>query len=295
MISIQDAGREILGNTPRNFYVFTGSEYGIKESYLNKLEQFYSRRIVADSASDLLRSFHIKKLVPEPNSLYVVRYDDEFISSLDEKTSNYVATAKIPGTVVCIYESPKHAKKVEKYLAGYTVCIDTIDSRFISKYLHSEFPKLPDFVLDFISKHAQNYGHARNVASSLRMLDRDIVADLTDKELRLLCSYSEKNDSIVSAITRRDLHYLLTTAYEQEDPSNVVYSFLSASLDIEKTLSGPNRGNYKTWTLEDAYNLFVHSYNIMKKIRTLSCDPKNCVVYLVSLLAFVRVPQCAEG
>ena len=241
---------------------------------------------------------HIKRLVLESPSLYVVRYDEDFVSKLDEKTSSYVKSAKIPGTIVCLYENNKHCKKVEKFLSDYTVCIDKVDKRFILKYLHSEFKRLPDDVLEFVSGHSRNYGHARNVATCISYLDRDSISSLSKLELSKMCSFSEESDSIVNEIIRKDINYLLCNVCNGDVEDSYIYAFLSASLELEKVLSTPSSLNYKNysrfWTIEDSYNLFVHSYDMIKKIRSLSCSPTNCLIYLISLLSFRRIPQFSE-
>ena len=38
MLSIQDLGLSILGDSPKNFYILGGIEYGIKDKYIEILE-----------------------------------------------------------------------------------------------------------------------------------------------------------------------------------------------------------------------------------------------------------------
>ena len=105
MLTIQEVGTEIMQGNPRNFYVMTGSEYGIKRMYIQYLINHYKNYKEADSVESVLTTMSTKHFVPLQPTVYVVRYDDAFITSLNDKTSARIQSIKIIGTIVCLYES----------------------------------------------------------------------------------------------------------------------------------------------------------------------------------------------
>ena len=176
MRSIQEVGSEILNNIPDKFYAFTGSEYGIKRKYIEILSNFYKGSVIeADSVVDILNMMSTKRIIPLVPSLYVVRYDDSFISYLDSNTSNKIKRCNIIGTVVCLYETSKDENRLEKYIPDYTVSISSVSSRFVFKYLKSDFPSIPDRLVEFSAKYCDNYSHAYNVCKSMSYGD---ISDL---------------------------------------------------------------------------------------------------------------------
>ena len=104
-----------------------------------------------------------KHIIPIQPKLYVIRYDDNFISSLDAQSEYTIKNLNIIGTVVCIYEDDKHQSKLDKYLSNYTVQIPSVDIRFMTKYLHDDFPKLSDNVIDIVCNITSNYNIAYNM------------------------------------------------------------------------------------------------------------------------------------
>ena len=47
----------------------------------------------------------------------------------------------------------------------------------------------------------------------------------------------------------------------------------------------------KFWTLEDVYNMFMITYDELKKSRTISTDKYSSAVYLISLLQLQKIPS----
>ena len=103
MATIQEVGLQILQGTPGQFYVFCGTEYGVKLRYIDILTKHYNGNCVnASSVNEVLNLMRKKRLIPLDPTVYVVRYDDEFLSSLSDKTGDEIAHTNIAGTLVCI-------------------------------------------------------------------------------------------------------------------------------------------------------------------------------------------------
>lgn len=110
MLSIQQLGLEILNHTPRKFYVFGGSEYGIKARYIDELAKYYGQKIECNTVSEIIATSKIKQIIPLGPALYVVRYDEEFGSNISADLAKQINNLNISGTVVCLYETKYFSK-----------------------------------------------------------------------------------------------------------------------------------------------------------------------------------------
>lgn len=298
MITIQELGVEVLSNNPRSFYAWVGSEYGIKERYLSVLRAHYGDMKTVDSVSDVLRMMQTKRLIPLDPCLYVVRYDDSFLSSLNDRTEHDILRTKICGTIVCIYESDKAANKLLKYLPKCTASIESVDPKFIQRYLKSEFPKVCDQFLQFAASNAVNYSHARNMTRCAAMLDQAKVVDLSQEEMSSLfalsSSFSEAAFSL--AFMRKDFSALYAHAQKYTGSvDDLIYMMLRTLIDLEKNkVRKPSDSTLAAlvsrWTLEDIYNMFNHGYEALKCIRSVSVDPEMILIYLFGLIQFTKIP-----
>lgn len=302
MITIQQAGKEILTGSPRSFYIWAGQESGIKAKYLDMLKQHYSQTVECDTVSEVFNLMTTKHIIPLSPTLYVVRYDETFLSSLSASTQDNIKRMKIVGTIVCIYESDKHSAKLEKYLPDYTVHIDPVDPRFVAKYLKDEFNKLPDTFIQFVASNAINYSNARNIARCASYLDRAVLENAPKADISALFSVckSLSDKELQMHIASRNSTYLLTHIDDYTDSSdNVLYAILRTMIEMEKALStsygSSDFRNYnKYWTMEDVYNMFMITYHMLTRSRSVSCDVEEIVVFVVSLLAFAKIPTLEE-
>ena len=300
MLSIQDVGTEILENRPRHFYVMLGKEYGIKLKYIQMIAEHYSSDTVdSPSVSDLLRFMSTRHLIPPEPKVYVVRYDEEFLSSLDEKSSVSIQSTKIIGTIVCIYESDRSVQKFDKYLPNYTVSIDNVSDRFMKLYLHKDFPNLPDKLIDTAVRISSDYNNAQNICRCMSCVNVDILYKLDDKQLNSLFGYqiSSGDNSVKLAIASRNFSYA-NSIYDNYTGTDdeFIYTVLSTMVELEKVLTNKFvesdiRKYSKLWTLEDIYNMFMNSYEELKKLRSYSQASSESIIYLMSLLQFKKIPQ----
>ena len=300
MRSIQEVGLEILNNNPAHIYFFCGSEIGIKEKYIDKIKEFYNGSYVeVDKLSDILKMMKTKHIIPLQPKLYIVRYDEDFISSLNEKTRSEIANTKIIGTIVCIYELAKHSTKLDKYLGQYTVSIDTVDPKFVSVYLHQDFPGIADRFVDIAVKSSCNYGQARNMCRAMASVDKAVLYNMTDSQISDLFGYTKLSteSQIKYGVASRNFKYLVNVIEAFEgDVDTILYAILSTMLELEKCMSkkyvdSELKEYVKIWTVEDIYYMFMHTYNQLKKLRSSSIsDPKNILMYLVSLLPYKNIP-----
>lgn len=298
-MTIQEAGLEILGKSPRSLYIFGGSEYGIKKKYLSSLIEFYRSKKEVDSVEAVLSLMNTKHFIPLKPVLYVVRYDAEFIKELSDSYAKKLKNTKIVGTLVCLYQLEKDVSKCEKYLSENTVRIDAVERRFLIRYLHSDFPNLPDRLIDEAADMSSDYGQAENICRSMTLVPPEDLFVYSYEELSNLFgrSIGSSEDDIKSGTAARNPSHVLKKVEDYPgDKNEILYAMLSTMLELEKILSN-NRytsdlQDYKSrWTMKDVYNMFMQIYHSIWRTRTYSTDIYSEIVYLVGLLQFSEIPE----
>ncbi len=305
LLSIQEVGKQVLTGNPKCFYIFIGAEYGIKEKYLNNLKNHYHESVEFDKVSDLFDLMSKKHIIPIQPKLYIVRYDEEFIKSLDKNSSSKIQKieSKIIGTLVCIYELPKHTAKCAKYLPDYTVSFDMVNIDFIKKYLIADFPELDNRLIDFSVKLHQDYKSAYNTCLSLNTANIDVVDQYNYDDLSkaLGICFSTSDNQFRYGVASRNFSYCLSVIDNYNGQlDSLFYVFLATLIDLEKQICNA-RNKYdlskyiKCWNINDIYHMFMNVYKELEKSRTLSSyNVYAGLVYLVGVLQFSPVPKDGE-
>lgn len=303
MLPIQQLGLEILGDNPKNFYVFGGPEYGIKRKYIEKLTEYYKgNKVESPSVLELINMMSVKHLVPLKPTVYVVRYDETFTSQLNDKVVKKLKSAKIVGTIVCIYEDSKSITKLNKFFPDNVTSIDVVGTQMISKYLKSDYPELDDRYINIASTISDNYGHAQCICKSLVSCKPATLGAMTDAEIAELfgkdSTYSDKE--LRQAIASRNFRAVITCASTfSGNHDSVIYAFLSVAVEMDKIFDSrwvdSELSEFaKQWTRLDIYNLFMQAYHQLELLRSMSIDPMNCIYYLAALLGFKFIPSVEE-
>ena len=302
MLSVQEVGTQILTGNPGKFYVFLGEEYGVKEKYLDNLKNHYQGEFVEmSSVSEILSIMSRKQIIPLQPKLYIVRYDESYVSSLSDKSEPAIDGSNIVGTVVCIYEEAKHCNKIEKYLPNYSVRIDKVSPQFVTKYLSSEFTNIPDRLIDLSIRYTDNYSQARNMCRSISKAVNE-VNQLSDEDISDLFGTVtlSSNSQIRIGVASRSFKYLMNAidTYDSQYDS-ALYTMLSTMLELEKLKMSKHaqsdiREYANRWSLPDIYYFFNHVYAEIKKLRSMSSDAKLSLIYLSSLVAFTTIPRKEE-
>lgn len=303
MKSIQDAGKEILTNNPCKLYVFTGEEYGVKKRYISILNEYYGSSKEYERVEDVLSIFRSKRLIKLQPCLYIVRYDEDFIKSLNDRSENDIRKLNICGTVVLMYENSKHAAKLEKYLPSYTTSVDSVNINFMVKYILSEFKNMSEKAAKDVCEISSNYGQAQNISSCLSLLSLQEVGNISKLSMMsIFGKQSASNDSMIkTGVASKNFKYLVSVLEKyNDDKDKIFYSILSTMLDLDKLKSNPYfdceaKQYAKYWSGPDIYYMFVNTYNMLKLSRSYSSfDFDNALVYLFSLLQFDHVPSEVE-
>lgn len=300
MRNIQEVGLEILGNNPAKIYVFVGPEYGIKSKYIECLSKYYGSKVEADSLAAVIKTMKTKRILPLSPAVYVVRYDEDFISTLNDKTQEELLTCKVIGTIVCIYDQPKHASKLSKYLPDLTVSIDSVNSHYVEKYLHSDFPDLNDRFIKLSVNSSSDYNQAKNICRCMINGPIDEMYKLSDDELVKIFGYEDKSSENILklGIASKDFNFLCNQLDEFDgEVQSIFYTILSTMIEIDKCMDSRNiqsdiKKYINIWTREDIYFMFMNTYDMLIKCRSWSIsNTKDCILYLFGLLKFNRIPS----
>lgn len=300
MRTIQEVGLEIFNNSPAHLYFFVGSEIGIKEKYIELIRAYYGDSVSANSLTDIFKMMNTRHLVPLKPKLYVVRYDEEFISSLNDKTAKDISNLNIIGTIVAIYENGKVSAKLDKYLGNYTVPVERVADNFVESYLQQDFPELTKRYIEIAVKHSSNYGQAKNICRSLSSCDRKYLSKMTDEQIADLVGYTRLSTEtqIKYGLASRNIPYLMNVIDKFDgEADSIIYTMLSTLIELEK-INGRKytesdlKEYSKCWDLEDIYNMFMQCYSCLKTLRSASvAEPKNLLYYIASLLAYRPIPN----
>lgn len=301
-MTIQEIGTEILGGNPGTFYVFGGKEYGVKKKYIEILQKHYGVRKEVTSVSEILSVMSTKHFIPMKPTVYVVRYDAEFIKSLSDAVRKQIKSTNIVGTIVCIYDSDKDVAKCEKYLPDNTVRIDSVSRNFMLKYLHSDFPNMPDRLIEIAADHSADYNHARTMCACMSTISVEELYNLDDDSIVQLFGRSalSSEDAIKKGIAARNFNYLVSLVDSYPgDISTIFYSVLSTMIELEKVKStkyssSEFRDYAKRWTMADIYNMFMNTYAEIRKLRSYAVDAYSSLMYILSLMQFSQIPSLED-
>lgn len=293
---------QVLTGNPKPFYVFIGSEYGIKEKYLENLKSYYNNVVEVGNVADVLEIMSKKHIIPLNPTLYIVRYDEEFLRTLDKKSNDKLkkVESKIIGTVICIYEIQKQSDKCAKYLPDFTASFDSVSSEFIKKYLKSDFPELDSSVIDFAVQLRGDYRSAYNICASLKYADSDELSKYDGNRIAAILgsNFSMSEKQFRYGVASRNFAYCLSVIDSFNGQNDMLlYTFLSTLIDLEKLISNPKQQSdlkqyVSCWNTSDVYYLFMHVYSELEKSRMLSTyDVYSGLLYLISLLQYSPVPE----
>ena len=303
MRTIQDVGLEIFNHTPAKFYAFLGPEYGIKCRYLDMIAETYKGSVVeADSVQSVISMMKTKHIVPLQPSLYIVRYDETYLSSLDNASFMKLKDIKMIGTLVMIYQTEKQCSKVEKYLPDISVYVGNVDIKFVEKYLKQDFPNLDSRLVKLAAYCGTDYGHAKNIGGCMNSVPSNEFMSYQDSDIcKLFGKVDEVDDKVLQIhIAARDVNFLMSNINKfLENTDNTIYTLMSTMVEFDKIWGNkysdsPIKKYQKVWSREDVYYMFMHGYHQLRLRRSISVNDENQLITLFSLLSFSPVSSIEE-
>lgn len=298
MLSIQDLGLSILGDKPKNFYILGGSEYGIKDKYIEILSSKIGPKIEYQNTMDVISLMSKHHIIPLKPQVYVVRYDKLFVSSANKDLANKISSLNIVGALVLIYEDDKEVNKLDKIFPDNTASIDSIDIKHMIKYLKSDFPNLDDKTISYAAKHSSNYYQAKNICRCLNIIKDKVL--LTENQIVSLfdikTTYS--NSDVQIAVASKNFNALVYIAEHYEgEVQNILYQILRVMIELDKCQSSkytdsPLKNYAKNWTRPDIYYMFNHTYEAIKALRSgYTVDVEDLITYIGALMMFKNIPD----
>lgn len=298
MLSIQDVGLSILGDDPKNFYILGGTEYGIKDKYIEILTSKVGAKLEYSTVMDVINLMSKYHIIPLQPQVYVVRYDKGFVGSVTKELATKLLSLNIVGTLVLIYEDTKDIAKLDKLFPDNTAIIDPVDLKHLMKYLRSDFPDLDKKTIEHVAKHSVNYYQAKNICRCL-----DVIKDktlLTEKQILALFDIQPNysNEDIQIAIATKDFNSLVyMTEHYDGDVQNILYLILRTMIEFDKCIDGkyvnsPLKKYVKGWTKPDIYFMYNHTYNAIKSLRSgYTVEVSDLITYLGALMLFKNIPD----
>lgn len=301
MRTIQEVGTEILTKQPKSFYVMVGTEYGIKMKYINFLKDMYGCIKEVPDVESVLSIMNKKHIVPLTPCVYVARYDETFISSLNEAVKKRIQTTNIIGTIVCIYDNDKYTSKLDKYLSEYTVSIDPVSSQYLEKYLHQDFPGIADRFVKIAIKYSSDYSQAQNMCRAMRSVCAEDLYKFSDEEIASFFGHSNvsSESQIRKGLAARNFKYLVDVLDKLENVDNLYYVLLQTLIELDKLKDGGYvqsdiKSYVKCWKREDIYYMFSNVYSELKRSRIYQIDVKSSLIMLFSMLQFTDIPPLED-
>jgi len=298
MLSIQEIGLSILGDNPKNFYILGGTEYGIKDKYIEILISKIGAKIeyaTVMEVVDLMSKHHIIPLQPQ---VYIVRYDKGFGSSVTKELAARILALNIIGTLVLVYEDEKDLNKLDKVFPDNTASIDSIDVKHMVKYLKSDFPDLDEQTIGYAANHSVNYYQAKNICRCLNCIKGNVI--LSERQIVSLfdikTTYSN-NDVQVAIASRNFNAFVYIAEHYDGDPQNILYQILRVMIELDKIQNSkysnsPLKDYSKNWTKPDIYWMFQHTYEAIKSLRSgYTVEILDLLTYLGSLMVFKTIPD----
>jgi hypothetical protein len=298
MLSIQDVGLSVFGDSPKKLYILGGSEYGIKEKYIDILVDKIGAKLEYDSVEDVIGIMSKYHIIPLPPRVYVVRYDKAFVSAANKDLAAKLLSLNIIGTLVLIYEDTKDLTKLDKLFPDNTASIDPIDVKHMTKYLTADFPELDKKSIGNVAKYACNYYQAKNICRCLDAIKGKML--LTEKQLLTLfdIKLAYTNEDVQVAIASRNFNALMYILDHYDgDLNSLLYQILRVMLEIDKCQStkytnSPLKAYAKNWTPIDVYYMFSQVYNVIQELRSgADAEIYDMIVYLGALMMFTNVPS----
>ena len=297
MLSIQDVGLSIFSNTPKNFYILGGAEYGIKDKYLEILISKIGPKVEYGTVAEVIEQLSKYQLIPLPSQVYVVRYDKSFVNTAKD-LADKILSLEIDGTLVLIYEDEKDLNKLDKVFPDNTASIDAIGVKNMTKYLKSDFEGLNSKYIDCVANNATNYYQAKNICTCLNTLSDGIT--LSEKQIIALFDLHPEsaNNEIQVAIASRNFgEFMALLDNYSGDLQGVLYQILRVMVELDKVQSSkysnsPLKSYAKNWKPVDIYYMFNHTYEAIKAMRSgYTVDVLDLITYLGALMVFKNIPE----
>lgn len=301
MLSIQDLGLSIMGDSPKNFYILGGTEFGIKEKYIDILCSKIGPRVEMDSFLKLIDMMSVNHIIPLQPKVYIVRYDKEFLSSINDKVLSLYRKCKIVGAAILIYEAHSDTVKLDKYFPENTCEVDSVSPRFLKKYILQEFPNINEKYVDIVLKYSSDYCNVRNICRAIYCIQDKYSLSETDITSNFGLSGTFSDNDIQLAVANRDYRSLLYMIHNYSgNIQNILYLILKTMIELDKISSNkysdsPLKSTINKWDRYSIYNMFNITYHTLVRMRKgYIIDMEDDISNLLFILTFKNIPTLED-
>ena len=301
MLSIQDLGLSIMGDSPKNLYILGGCEFGIKEKYIDILCSKIGPRVEMSSFLKLIDMMSVNHIIPLQPKVYVIRYDKEFLSKINDKVLALYKKCKIVGAAILIYEVHTEVTKLDKYFPDNTCEVDNVSPKFIKKYILQEFPDINNHYVDTVLKYSSDYYNVRNVCRALYCIQDKYSLSESDIISNFALSNAFSDNDIQLAIANRDYRSLIYMIDNYSgNTQNILYLILKTMIELDKISENkysdsPLKSAIKKWDRYSIYNMFNITYHTLVQMRKgYTINTENEISNVLFMLTFKNIPTLED-
>lgn len=207
-MNILELKKKIMHNELSNFYIFTGTEIGIQNIYLNQISKVLQMPITrVDSVASIYSLCTVKGLFGNVNSFYVIREDTDFMKQ--EKVYETISKDIKNNVIILLYEKIDSRLKFGKYFKDCTIHFDKLSPTILNTYIRKEVGLDFQHAAELSNKVALSYDMAMLEADKVKnfSIAENIPADIAmDKLVQMGMIHEEENSDVfrwVEAVMNR--------------------------------------------------------------------------------------------
>ena len=255
-MTIIDLKDQIIKNNLSNFYIFTGTEIGIINIYLQQMSNKLGLPITrADSILSIYGKCQGGSLFGDSTGFYVIRDDRDFMKQ--EQLFDTIKTSIRKNVIVLLYDKIDSRLKFGKHFKDDIVAFEKLTPNVLKSYIKKEIPLSDKNIETLMDICCGSY--------DMCMLEIDKIKQYTDS-LYLLCNKKDYDTGFSELLK-------CGVIYQQEETD--VFKFTDAvcnrnkklAFELEQVLMANNNSSI---------NILGTLYNSMKSVMLIQvCEGKN--------------------
>ena len=255
-MTIIDLKDQIIKNNLSNFYIFTGTEIGIINIYLQQMSNKLGLPITrADSILSIYDKCQGGSLFGDSTGFYVIRDDRDFMKQ--EQLFDTIKTSIRKNVIVLLYDKIDSRLKFGKHFKDDIVAFEKLTPNVLKSYIKKEIPLSDKNIETLMDICCGSY--------DMCMLEVDKIQQYTDS-LYLLCNKKDYDTGFSELLK-------CGVIYQQEETD--VFKFTDAvcsrnkrlAFELEQVLMANNNSSI---------NILGTLYNSMKSVMLIQvCESKN--------------------
>ena len=255
-MTIIDLKDQIIKNNLSNFYIFTGTEIGIINIYLQQMSNKLGLPITrADSILSIYGKCQGGSLFGDSTGFYVIRDDKDFMKQ--EQLFDTIKTSIRKNVIVLLYDKIDSRLKFGKHFKDDIVAFEKLTPNVLKSYIKKEIP--------LCDKNIETLMEVCGGSYDMCMLEVDKIKQYTDS-LYLLCNKKDYDTGFSELLK-------CGVIYQQEETD--VFKFTDAvcnrnkklAFELEQVLMANNNSSI---------NILGTLYNSMKSVMLIQvCESKN--------------------